>query len=728
MINSVSYRSTHKESIVNLLGNKPYKMKIWEWQFCQNAFGIEFDPIVMVQDGKTVGFNGVMPVYVRSGGRDLLALWSCDFYVDKIMRGKGVGKKIKDELHKKSGLIMAFGISPMAERVLQKMGWARNTEIYSYSRYTQFNSLRRGLQLGVQSINRFRGSLLTEQGLYSDYQFKISATLPDKGEVEALWEAVRDGYDKIVCRNYSYLDWRYQNHPSASYKYLSIHCRSKLLALLVYRERAQSLLIVDYLGASGEYQFKKHVIRYFLTKEAKENEVHVSTSDPDLGRAFLGNGFFRLRLQPRFYVYSGLTGVSGQEAGWFVMPGDSDGELLVAAQDAYSDIHAKKDDRDVSLDAGAEIKVDRLDEADFAEFRHEWDDLLKCSDADRLFMSWPWLFSWWRTWSSSLSAELLLLTVRCNGRLVGLAPFYVSTTRGVFGLSIKRIHVIGNAWKIMPTVRSEYMGLIAESGLEEKVLQSVLEYLQQYKWNDLVICDVELEYLRRCSAVIKEQKLAIIELRDDKGVVIDVGKQFPGWVSSLGRNTRKKLLNDRRIIIIQADMETCEANKSEWAYYFDKLNELHEARWGEACFSGLSEEFHRYLFSISEPSLKVRLSGLKLNGNIQSVLYDIQAGEKIYNLQSGFNDSYSKKLSLGTMHLGYAIERSFGDPHIKWYDLLAGAGKNSFYKDRFKGEAVSFRTIILVRHPLMKVMYSGYNSLPKIIQKLIYNFLLRKIW
>ena len=53
-----------------------------------------------------------------------------------------------------------------------------------------------------------------------------------------------------------------------------------------------------------------------------------------------------------------------------------------------------------------------------------------------------------------------------------------------------------------------------------------------------------------------------------------------------------------------------------------------------------------------------------------SVLYDIQAGGRVYNLQAGYEESFHHKLSLGTLHLGYAIEQAFQVSSISRYDLL----------------------------------------------------------
>ena len=56
----------------------------------------------------------------------------------------------------------------------------------------------------------------------------------------------------------------------------------------------------------------------------------------------------------------------------------------------------------------------------FAALQQEWDRLLQSSDSDGLFLTWEWLYTWWKHLAGD--RELSILTVRCEGELVALAP------------------------------------------------------------------------------------------------------------------------------------------------------------------------------------------------------------------------------------------------------------------------------------------------------------------
>ena len=62
--------------------------------------------------------------------------------------------------------------------------------------------------------------------------------------------------------------------------------------------------------------------------------------------------------------------------------------------------------------------VDRIE--DFEAAREEWDELLASSPARSFFLSWAWLYSWWRELSNA--AQLCILEAREDGRLCAAAP------------------------------------------------------------------------------------------------------------------------------------------------------------------------------------------------------------------------------------------------------------------------------------------------------------------
>jgi hypothetical protein len=145
--------------------------------------------------------------------------------------------------------------------------------------------------------------------------------------------------------------------------------------------------------------------------------------------------------------------------------------------------------------------------------------------------------------------------------------------------------------------------------------------------------------------------------------------------------------------------------------FFEVLNKLHATRWGKGCYVGPSERFHLRLLSYLQPE-QIHCQLLKQRGEVISALYDLEVGGCRYNLQAGYLEAYHAKVSLGTLHLGYALEQACLSPSCDYYDLLAGSGKHSFYKQHLGRELTHFVTLQIVRSPKFWQLYPWLEKLP----------------
>ena len=326
-------------------------------------------------------------------------------------------------------------------------------------------------------------------------------------------------------------------------------------------------------------------------------------------------------------------------------------------------------------------EIKELTEDQFAEYGEKWLNCLNASDADPIFSSWAWCFSWWETWSQAYSLTPLILVIYSNDNLIGIAPLYLKKVERKFGPTGEQIQFIGNSWRISPSVRSEYTNFIIKKGHEEQVERSLSKYLDSLNWVDLVTCDHQPKlntYLNQLGVMLA--------IRDkDKGISLPVTTSFESWVNSLGKNTRLKAFNRRNYLKDRLTLEEIPFNDvPRRAEFFNALSKLRFNRWEEKP-SEAELNFHNRLAEIAENHIHPIYSILKIDDEIVSVVYDIIAGDRRYNLQSAYIGNFDKKVSLGLLHLGFTIQDAFEDPNIHTYDFLVGSGKNSFYKERFMG-------------------------------------------
>jgi hypothetical protein len=99
-------------------------------------------------------------------------------------------------------------------------------------------------------------------------------------------------------------------------------------------------------------------------------------------------------------------------------------------------------------------------------------------------------------------------------------------------------------------------------------------------------------------------------------------------------------------------------------------------------------------------------------------MLNIFVAGKIYNIQLGYEEGFDSKISLGTLHLGYEIERAFADQTVYAFDLLAGDGKTSNYKERIADPHSNFESIMIVRSPLLKTVFWVNDSVKHLRKKL----------
>lgn len=373
-----------------------------------------------------------------------------------------------------------------------------------------------------------------------------------------------------------------------------------------------------------------------------------------------------------------------------------------------------------------EIKVQRLTERDFSFMREQWADCLSRSASDPLFSSWPWLFTWWENWSRRLNIELVLIgAFDSNNRLVGIGPFFLHRYVMNFGLRVKRLHLLGNAWRIGPTVRTEYTSIIADREVEDQVVKAIFHFLKGEKWDEVIFSDIEAHRLNTLNALASpiSKSAGLLTRAVDYGVCINTGQNWDAWLRCLGRNTRLKLFNRRRYLRERGSLGIKNFDVETGALaFFDLLNRYHRERWGTPAFDQAAIEFHLRLRLRLEQGQQVIYRALTYNDEVVSILYDIQSGSRIYNLQSGYRQSFDSKVSLGTLHLGFAIEEAFAAEDVNAYDLLAGSGKNTFYKEHFRGERIEFNTAQFVRSPIFRLAYSHHVHLPGILRKKIKQF------
>jgi hypothetical protein len=345
------------------------------------------------------------------------------------------------------------------------------------------------------------------------------------------------------------------------------------------------------------------------------------------------------------------------------------------------------------------IEIKKIAEFEFKSMENEWDKCVRNSDGNPLFSSWIWQSTWWSVWQPRLNLNLFILGIYNEGNLVGIAPCYFYKYMYYLGQSIKRCEFIGNYSNSDDSIRSEYLNFILPSGQYEVYLGEIFNYLREQGMDEIVLSDINSssETVRYLEHNFTKQLI-----RKEPGIKITCKDGFDQYLIKLGKNTRLKMFN-RRKLLENNEIKKIET-KSEILPFFDQLNLMHIERWGRPCFSQHTIDFHCRI--AANFLTKGQLDCLILYNENEpvAVSYDISIEGVRYNIQLGFFTPKSSKLSMGTLMLGFAIEQAYQDKNTLFYDLLAGNGKNSFYKEKFKGEKNMFVSYKIPFKSYLKVM------------------------
>lgn len=335
-----------------------------------------------------------------------------------------------------------------------------------------------------------------------------------------------------------------------------------------------------------------------------------------------------------------------------------------------------------------------------------WKALLACSSADPLFLSWEWLTHWWQCYGGSLGRAPDILAFYRGEDLVGLAPLYHRLVmRGV--LLAHSVQVIGLSWRDSEPLISEYLDVIAAPQDLGAVRHACLRLLlDEPAWTELVIgySAAGQQWRDAFARLAPARGHYVRELDRSVSYQADLAQGFGPYLRDLGQSTRRSLWNLRRRLTDQGAVSLEFVAAGEIDGGFSDLNRLHQLRWKRPAFTGKRLAFHRTLASRLATHAELAFSRLRVGGDVVSVLYDIRKGARQYNIKMAFDPAFSSRVSLGLIHLGYAMENA-ADHGISSYDFLAGPGRASDYKRHLSQSRRALSCVQMLRGRILPALY-----------------------
>ena len=336
-----------------------------------------------------------------------------------------------------------------------------------------------------------------------------------------------------------------------------------------------------------------------------------------------------------------------------------------------------------------------------------WDALVAAAGIDPLFNGGLWQTLWWRCHGARLGAALHVYVVRDGADLVAVLPTFRRTVRVQSLFAVTRVEVLGSCLYGDGCVFSEYLDAAVRPGYAQAAADVLAEHLGRARdWGEFVCANTPTDswlatHLAPRLAAGGSHQRTSAETRA-WGVPLAAGADV--WKAQLTGPVRRKVFGVRkRLVRPQLQMLDAAGLPGVLAL----LDRFHQARWGKPHFVGEVGMLYRRLLA-ARPEL-ARPSLLLHDGQPVSALFDLVVGGREYNVQSGFALEAVPGVSLGYLHLGYAIEAAAG-LGVSHFDLLGGAGKQRNYKQDIATATGAMRVVHVVRSAPLARLYRWWDA------------------
>jgi CelD/BcsL family acetyltransferase involved in cellulose biosynthesis len=327
------------------------------------------------------------------------------------------------------------------------------------------------------------------------------------------------------------------------------------------------------------------------------------------------------------------------------------------------------------------LKVEVLrDKGGLERLREPWSALLPRSASDVPTVAPGWIFPWIDAFGDGV--EIRALALFDGTRLVGLAPLGARRRPHRLGFRVRSLELLATGEDEADEIASDYVGVVAERGVEAQVADAVVKALAEAgDWDELM--------MERMSGDSPMPLLLADALRQ-AGYVVDLAvtgfapyvalpRSWEDYLAALPASRRyfiRRTLRDfdawaggvARVSLAQTDKEAAEA--------LGILAALHGERWKEAGKGGAfaSEKFlafHRAVLPGLREAGALGLRWLSVRGEPIAAHYEIMWHGKVHFYQSGRKTRLPRGIRPGIVMHAHAIQCAI-DGGLSEYDFLAG--------------------------------------------------------
>ena len=328
----------------------------------------------------------------------------------------------------------------------------------------------------------------------------------------------------------------------------------------------------------------------------------------------------------------------------------------------------------------------------------EWDRLVQSSPTDSIFLRWAWIQAWHDAGGHRVRPAVTYIRDR-QGRLVGLAPFYLDRCRFCRLVPYRILRVLGDYGS-----GAEETDLVVHRDGELNHIEWLFEAVCRMTtpWDGIWLPYLPVWRARhdRIKKICKKLNLRA-HCRPQPFCAVSFPDDFDDYLMQLGPNTRSQLRRQQKAVFSRPDVRVTECEAPEQVPEFlAALFDLHAQRWqlkGEAG-SFVRKPMLRRFYERFKPLMArrgwLRIYALKEGRHFRAVQIGYLYNGVFMQIQEGFDPTFVP--GSGNVLRLEVIRRLIGEG-VRRYDFLAGVDP---HKLRWGAQVSNGASLFLVRRSM----------------------------
>ena len=316
--------------------------------------------------------------------------------------------------------------------------------------------------------------------------------------------------------------------------------------------------------------------------------------------------------------------------------------------------------------------------------RDEWNGLLAVSATNSLFLRHEWIATWWDVFGSDFDLHVFLVRDGAGG-LVAAAPLMTGAGPGRLRRRLRHLMVVGQQGE----THAEHLDLLVRRDAVPEAVGLLARGLleQTGPWDALFLERVPADSpnLAALERALGAAGLPVARVHAQASPYLPLPGSWAELLAAKSKNFRRQWKNSYNRLAAQGTVRLLLAGRDVGLdEAFDRLVELHRARWGDDDGSFRTPryvEFHRRLSRALGDAGDLLLVLLEVAGETVAARYDFAHGGKAWCFQSGWLPEV-ERMRAGTVLTGLVLEHVI-ERGLTEYDFLSGEDD---YKRRWATE------------------------------------------